>query len=461
MTRNDFIFKEGNLKIMPLDKEEKYSYQNWMGINKNKENWEEVIINSIELEECIGYGANGIVFKALEKITNRTCAVKIWLPNRAGKNYNVYFDKYADEVQKLAGLSDESIVSVYSADKTDNGYYYSIMEWVTGVTLNEMLNEGTNLRMDQRFKILDGILSTIKKCHEINVFHGDLHAKNILLEREKYTNKVQRVKLLDFGTSLFNRSIRPKYSQQRESALLLETTLKLLPEEDKYNFLNFRFYSVSNKVAINKNDDVRNFHPLYVSTTLNNLIGIYSLLEDNFVNFEVISDLLELAFAAPGVNINLVLTKIAEIIESDRNNYPKAMEKMYIELVASKFEEFLYVDSDIEIKLLPCYFELIVDRGYERFDNQSYIYSNRKEILQLENLEEFREFIFRVKEDIGYSDYLYFLDQISTDLHELYWKGVSDPTEIFIQQLELRDKRNFLRCGSDTYSSIIKSSFEI
>lgn len=78
MVRSDFIFKESKLMVMPLDKDKKFKSQEWKEKNKNKENWDEVSIESVQYENFIGYGANGVVLKGKEIIPNRNCAIKCW-----------------------------------------------------------------------------------------------------------------------------------------------------------------------------------------------------------------------------------------------------------------------------------------------------------------------------------------------------------------------------------------------
>ncbi|MGK0536951.1 protein kinase domain-containing protein [Bacillus sp. 'calajunan'] len=272
--------------------------------NRDISNWLEVTIPDISLIEFVGCGANGIVLKAQQSITNRICALKIWLPNTNSRHYSVYYDKYEEEITKITKLDMPSIVNIYKAGVTDTGYCYSIMEWVEGITLKDFLAAKTNLQDNLRYKILNEILLTINECHKINVFHGDLHDENILLTPPDIYKWDYKVKILDFGTSLLNRSRSKAYSKQRESALLLQTVLKLLPIEQKYNLLNFKFYSFlnPNKVAIRHNDDVRNIEPIIVSSVLIKLCEIYALVEQNHFNDTVFIDMLTHLLSATQLN---------------------------------------------------------------------------------------------------------------------------------------------------------------
>ncbi|WBL46097.1 hypothetical protein LOR37_15615 [Clostridium estertheticum] len=57
----------------------------------------------------------------------------------------------------------------------------SVMEYVKGCTLNDWLNSSKSNNRDLRNRIAKEILQTIKKCHDLKIYHGDLHSKNIII----------------------------------------------------------------------------------------------------------------------------------------------------------------------------------------------------------------------------------------------------------------------------------------
>ena len=321
--------------------------------------------------------------------------MKIWLPHKNSNHYNVYFEKYQEEVQKLAILKDPSIITVYSADITSHGYYYSTMEWVQGVTLKKFLKQKNSLSHKTRFEILDTILSSITECHKINLFHGDLHPENILIEIAGKYDSEYKAKILDFGTSLLNRKNKPEYNKQRESALLLETSLKLLDEENQNDLLKFKFYSSSDtkKVKMRNLDDVRNYHPLLVSTTLKNLNKLYYIVESNHVNEAVIYDALDLLLNSTGIDINKFLNYLLSKMDQKDDEF---MRKFSIILSAKIYDYLFEVDmfSHREYELIACYYELLknpvttlnkeFNSIFNNYDENTFDYN---QILYLDSLE--------------------------------------------------------------------------
>jgi len=198
-------------------------------------------------------GANGVVLKGHHLILNRDVAVKIWLPRRGFEYPDP--DRFLAEIQKISNLKRNRIVTIHDADIIDRKYCYAILELVEGVTLREWLKKKRSL--DERSSIAKKIFTEIKYVHNKNIFHGDLHDRNILILENS------EVKLLDFGTSIFSHTDDP---HERESKILFQTFLKIFPEEKHCQLID--------KKAL------RRTHPICVSYTLDTYIRILGFFRD-------------------------------------------------------------------------------------------------------------------------------------------------------------------------------------
>ncbi|MGN4409844.1 protein kinase domain-containing protein [Bacillus cereus group sp. MYBK59-1] len=450
--RRDYYFENNTLKLLPLDKDEEYTREEWIQKNRDISNWVEVTIPDISLIEFVGCGANGIVLKARESITGRICALKIWLPNTRSKHYSVYFKKYQEEITKIANLDMPSIVTIYKAGLTDTGYCYSTMEWVEGITLKDFLADKKSLNDDLRYKILNGILLTINECHKINVFHGDLHDENILLEPLDGYKRDYKVKILDFGTSLLNRNKSKLYSKQRESALLLETIEKLLPEEEKYNLLNFKFYNSRNpnRDPIKFKDDVRNIEPIIVSSTLKNLCEIYALLENNHLNDAVLGDMLNYLLSSTHLDPNKVWNYICIKGTESETDLKYLIDIISIRNSSYLFEpHFRYVDLQ-RLELTFSIYELLKNNSdlqkFEDFNLENFDINNFdcKKVLNLKTIEDVIEFLSFAKYKSYEDEYINFLIQLYEVLSAKYAKEY-EPANGYKRDLDLIFKLNELR----------------
>ena len=143
------------------------------------------------IHEEIGSGANGQVFKGVQKNTDRKVAIKVWIPNKKSKNGKVSEEQFLREVQKVAQLKHKNIVTIYDA-KILEGFYICIMEYVSGITLKEWLRR--NHSKGKKIALLTEVLDTVLFYQEKGIIHGDLHGRNIIVKEEG------QIQIIDFGT---------------------------------------------------------------------------------------------------------------------------------------------------------------------------------------------------------------------------------------------------------------------
>ncbi len=139
------------------------------------------------LQEEIGRGGMGVVYKALEKPSDRLVAIKVLPPYLAEEEmHRVRFFREAEIVGKL---EHPHIVKILETDQREN---FIVMEYLPGGTLNAWAAEhSANPRRIVLF--VAQILDALHTVHEQGIIHRDLKPDNILLADE------QTVKLTDFG----------------------------------------------------------------------------------------------------------------------------------------------------------------------------------------------------------------------------------------------------------------------
>src|SRR2546423_10545217 len=90
-----------------------------------------------ELEQPIGTGGMGTVFRARDSIAGETVAVKI-----ISDEQSHLAERFAREVKVLAALSHPGIVRYISHGVTSSGKLFLVMEWVDGAILKTRLQRG-------------------------------------------------------------------------------------------------------------------------------------------------------------------------------------------------------------------------------------------------------------------------------------------------------------------------------
>jgi len=147
-------------------------------------------LGSFLIEEQIGSGAMGVVFRALYEKTNKPAAVKI-ITNEAGSKVNVSA-RFGREADILKQFRHPNIVR-YLANGRYQGTNYIAMEYLTGGTLEDVMEKRGALPWREAVDFSIQICDALHYAHQRNVIHRDLKPSNLLL-----SDKGQ-LKLTDFG----------------------------------------------------------------------------------------------------------------------------------------------------------------------------------------------------------------------------------------------------------------------
>jgi serine/threonine protein kinase len=150
------------------------------------------------LEECIGFGGMGTVYKALDL---RKLEASDRHPYIAIKVLNVQFQGHPKslialqrEARKAQSLAHANIVSVYDFDR-DGAMVYVTMEYLSGKALSQLLRapDFRSLSFEETMKIVRGMGKALAYAHERGFVHCDFKPANVIL------TDTGGVKVIDFG----------------------------------------------------------------------------------------------------------------------------------------------------------------------------------------------------------------------------------------------------------------------
>ncbi len=148
------------------------------------------VISHYRIEEKLGEGGMGVVYRARDLSLPRNAAVKFLSREIATEEQRRRFQQ---EAQAASSLNHPNILAVYEAG-TEEGQQYLITEFVDGVTLREWVRrERPSLR--QMLELMTGIADALACAHEAAIVHRDVKPENILIARQGYA------KLADFGVA--------------------------------------------------------------------------------------------------------------------------------------------------------------------------------------------------------------------------------------------------------------------
>ena len=147
-------------------------------------------IGRFQIEEEIGRGGMGIVYRAYDPVLDRPIALKLLAPH-LGDNPNALL-RFHREAAHVSSLKHANIALVYDYGEHE-GQPYIAMEWVEGRTLKTVLQTEGPLSLNRSLRIFDQLASALDYAHQHGVIHRDLKPANILIdERDNPT-------IVDFG----------------------------------------------------------------------------------------------------------------------------------------------------------------------------------------------------------------------------------------------------------------------
>lgn len=150
--------------------------------------------NRYTIMEAIGSGGVATVYRAYDKILDRSVAVKM-LRDDVGEqkdDFREFIARFKLEAQSVAKLSHPNIVTMYDVGNEDN-IDYIVMEYVAGETLKKKIDREGALTQQQALKIAREIAEALEHAHQNHLVHCDIKPHNILI------TTTGRVKVTDFG----------------------------------------------------------------------------------------------------------------------------------------------------------------------------------------------------------------------------------------------------------------------
>ncbi|MEM9195971.1 MAG: protein kinase, partial [Myxococcota bacterium] len=180
-----------------------------------------VRLGQYSLEEKIGEGGMGQVFRASHAMLQRPTAVKL-LAN-ATENEARRFER---EVQLTAQLSHPNTVVVFDYGRTTNGIFYYAMEYLDGWNLEQLVHEWGPQPPSRVIHVLQQVCSALQEAHAAGLIHRDIKPANIILCERGGREDV--AKILDFG--LVKELTAPNVGDGTGQNTLLGTPLYMAPE---------------------------------------------------------------------------------------------------------------------------------------------------------------------------------------------------------------------------------------
>ena len=147
------------------------------------------------VEELVGVGGMGQIYRAQDPVLRRTVAIKLISTKlMSGADRADYIKRFRREAEAAARCAHPNIVAVYDFALHEEQPYLA-MEFVAGRSLRQLLDDAPVMDIPDAIAIMLQVLDALTSAHEQGVIHQDIKPGNIMLTTD------QRVKVGDFGIS--------------------------------------------------------------------------------------------------------------------------------------------------------------------------------------------------------------------------------------------------------------------
>lgn len=172
-------------------------------------------VGRYRLDETLGHGAIGEVWKGFDPELRRLVAIK--LPRKELLDRFDLTQQFRDEARRAASLKHEGIVPVYDIGVAGTGTFI-VSEFVDGPTLSQRMKDGPVSR-EESVEIVTQMARTLHQAHRAGLVHRDIKPSNVLLRPDGSPA------ITDFGLAI------SEHEQLTASAGVVGTVAYMSPEQ--------------------------------------------------------------------------------------------------------------------------------------------------------------------------------------------------------------------------------------
>src|SRR3954470_17436154 len=158
-------------------------------------------LGSYRLEEPLGKGGMGEVFRATHQMLARPAAVKLIRSEIIGSSSReaakVFTERFRREAEAAASLRSPHTINLYDFGVSQDGTFYLVMELLDGLDLETLVERFGPVPADRTVYLLRQACESLAEAHTRGLIHRDIKPSNIFTCRMGLD--VDFVKVLDFG----------------------------------------------------------------------------------------------------------------------------------------------------------------------------------------------------------------------------------------------------------------------
>ncbi|HEY1101171.1 MAG TPA: serine/threonine-protein kinase, partial [Myxococcota bacterium] len=156
----------------------------------------DVIAGRYRIDEQLGRGGMGAVYRATQLGLLRAVAVKVLLPDRTSQ---LVRDRFEREARVAAAMRHDGVVDVYDFGVDENARLFLVMELLIGESLGDRLDRERIMSDAAASDVIAQVSTALAAAHDVGLVHRDIKPDNIFCVEPETVEAWPRCKVVDFG----------------------------------------------------------------------------------------------------------------------------------------------------------------------------------------------------------------------------------------------------------------------
>ncbi len=208
-------------------------------------------IGNYELEEMLGSGGMGDVYKGRHGQFDRVRAIKVIKPQFVAAGNQDVIRRFYQEIKAIGALEHKNIVVAIDSSAPTDRMHYLVMEYIDGVALNDLVDQHGPLPVADACEIIRQAARGLQFIHHNGMVHRDIKPSNLMLtlvdndviatdsSQLHETGKLHGVvKILDLGLALLSEEKHDRLTRYDNKAM--GTGMYMSPEQWKTTSVDIR-----------------------------------------------------------------------------------------------------------------------------------------------------------------------------------------------------------------------------